>query len=383
VLGRRGPKGELDRKGSQIDPPPGFRLADLRLETLDGSAGTPDTLRDYSAIYDPRELSVIELSLSAIGGCLNLDTTFVPPASARRWNGSDLFDAFTVERWRQRTILGRDVLVEVVFKGFLFPLGHGASLVKLTERTFVRVGYTPVAVQIQRMFLKVGDPVKAYPAQGQPDRARRWPCAGIEILTVTTPDIVDPTGDVPDSPSCGTPGKVTVAASGRLDFEGGSPGLCFWPRTASRDGAEVWFEMRVSGEAVPVKMPLIFADNRAINHAPTMKALVSYHNTEFKDGAAETSSPLRQVTTLDRRGQPVVMGLEKKPGDTTYETAWWRLKAEGREDLAVTGGDPYAVNNNPSMVNNAAGSRRDLAQSDYDARWAPASLDHAALHRGE
>ncbi len=103
--------------------------------------------------------------------------------------------------------------------------------------------------------------------------------------------------------------------------------------------------MRVSGEAVPVKMPLIFADNRAINHAPTMKALVSYYNTEFKDGAAETSSPLRQGTTLDRRGQPVVMGLEKKPGDTTYETAWWRLKAEGREDLAVTGGDPYAVNN--------------------------------------
>ncbi|MGE8131650.1 hypothetical protein ACQKQD_32320 [Methylobacterium sp. NPDC080182] len=345
VVGRRGPKGELDRKGSQIDPPPGFRLADLRLETLDGTAGAPDTQRDYSAIYDPRELSVSELSLSALGGSLNLDTAFVPPASARRWNDTDLFDAFTVERWRQRTVLGRDVLVEVVYKGFLFPLGHGASLVKLTERTFVRVGDTPVAVQIQRMFLKVGDPVKAYPAHGQPNRARRWPCAGIEILTVTTPDLVDPTGDVPDSPSCGDPGAVTVVASGRLDFQGGSPGLCFWPRTASRDGAEVWFEMRVSGEAVPVRMPMIFADNRAINHAPTMKALVAYYNTEFKDGAATMSSPLRDGRTLDRRGQPVVMGLEKKPGDTTYETAWWRLKAEGREDLAVTGGDPFEINN--------------------------------------
>lgn len=350
VVGRRGPKGELDRKGSQIDPPPGFRLADLKIETLDGTAGASDILRDYSAIYDPRELSVIELSLSALGGCLNLDTAFVPPASARRWNDADLFDAFTVERWRQRTVLGRDVLVEVVYKGFLFPLGHGASLVKLTERTFVRVGDTPVAVQIQRMFLKVGDPLKAYPAQGQPNRARRWPCGGIEILTVTTPDLVDPSADVPDSLSCGDPGTVTVAASGRLDFAGGSPGLCFWPRTASREGAEVWFEMRVSGEAVPVRMPLIFADNRAINHAPTMKALVAYYNTEFKDAAGQGTtgdapSPLRKGTTLDRLGQPVVMGPEKTPGDTTYETAWWRVKAEGREDLAVTGGDPYEVHN--------------------------------------
>lgn len=344
VVGRRGPKGELDRKGSQIDPPPGFRLADLKRETLDGTNGAPGTLRDYSAIYDPRELSVIELSLSALGGSVNFDTAFVPPASARRWNSTDLFDAFTVERWRQRTVLGRDVLVEVVYKGFLFPLGHGASLVKLTERTFVRVGDTPVAVQIQRMFLKVGDPVKAYPAQGQPNRARRWPCAGIEILTVTTPDLVDPTGEAPDAPSCGDPGTVTVAASGRLDFEGGSPGLCFWPRTASRDGAEVWFEMRVSGESIPVRMPLIFADNRAINHAPTMKALVAYYNTKLEEGA-ETTSPLQEGTTLNRLGQPVVMGLEKTPGDTTYATAWWRLKAEGREDLTVTGGDPYEVRN--------------------------------------
>ncbi|KTS09340.1 hypothetical protein, partial [Methylobacterium indicum] len=219
VMGRRGPKGDLDPKGSQIDPPPGFRLADLRLETLDGKPGQG---RDYSAIYDPRELSITELSLSALGGCLNLDTTFVPPASARRLDGSDLFDAFTVERWRQRTVLGRDVLVEVVYKGFLFPLGHSASLVKLTERTFVGVGDAPVAVQIQRMFLKVGDPAKPYPAQGQPNRARRWPCGGIEILTVTTPDLVDPDGDAPDGPVCGQGGEVTVERNGRLTFAGGS-----------------------------------------------------------------------------------------------------------------------------------------------------------------
>ncbi|WP_207546450.1 hypothetical protein [Methylobacterium indicum] len=243
-------------------------------------------------------------------------------------------------RWRQRTVLGRDVLVEVVYKGFLFPLGHSASLVKLTERTFVGVGDAPVAVQIQRMFLKVGDPAKPYPAQGQPNRARRWPCGGIEILTVTTPDLVDPDGDAPDGPVCGQGGEVTVERNGRLTFAGGSPGLCFWPRTASRDGAEVWFEMRVSGEAVPIRMPLIFADNRAINHPPTMAALVDYYNEEV-----ENSGSALRIGTLDRRGQPVVMGAEKTPGDTTYETAWWRVKAEGRESQAVTKGDPYEVRN--------------------------------------
>ena len=51
-----------------------------------------------------------------------------------------------------------------------------------------------------------------------------------------------------------------------------------WPRTAPRVGAEVWFEMQIGDEAVPVRMPLIFVDNIAANDEHTVKALVEYYN---------------------------------------------------------------------------------------------------------
>ncbi|TFZ59024.1 hypothetical protein E4V01_08510 [Methylorubrum sp. Q1] len=345
VAGRWKAGGGLDTKGSQIEPPPGFRLRDIERTTGDGQLAGED-LRDWTAIYQPRPLSVTELSLSALGGSINLDTTFVPPAAARTKAGN-LFDAFSVERWRQRTVLGRDVVVEVVYKGFLFPLGHTASLVKLTERLIVDAGDgAPTAVLIQRKFLKVADPVKTYPAEGQPNRSRRWSCQELEILTLTTPDLVDPAAELGGTADCpGGPLEVEdVLASGRLTFTGpGATGLCFWPRIAGRDGAEVWFEMRVAGEAVPLRLPLLFVDNQAANDPATVGAVVRYYNDRVpEDGAKAGTGPVRY---LDRRGQPVRMAPETTPGDTTYETAWWSVKAEGRESPAPRTGDPDTPQN--------------------------------------
>jgi hypothetical protein len=277
---------------------------------------------DMTAIYRPKPLSVNELSLSALGGNLNIDTGFQPPASARTLDAKNLFDAFAVERWRQRTVLGRDIVVEIVYKGFLFPLGHRASLVKLTERRFVVVPgrSSPVAVLVQRKFLRIGKPDKHYQAEGQPNRGSRWPCEKLTILTRQTPDLVDP-----DDLS-GT-SVENVWPGGKIDFVGETTtGTCIWPRTARRRGAEVVFEMQIGDEAVPVRMPLIFVDNVAANDEATMRALVQYYNVKVPD-ALDTSPTKR----LRRNGQPVVMAPEYQQGDTTFETAWWRVAAEGRE----------------------------------------------------
>ncbi len=256
VAGRWKAGGVLDTKGSQIEPPPGFRLRDIERTTLTGElkADNPADLRDWTAIYQPRPLSVTELSLSALGGSVNFDTTFVPPAAARTKAGN-LFDAFSVERWRQRTVLGRDVLVEVVYKGFLFPLGHSASLVKITERLIVDAGDgAPTAVLIQRKFLKVGDPVKTYPAEGQPNRSRRWSCQELEILTLTTPDLVDPDSDLGENSSC-PDGPLEVSrpgSNGRLIFNRpGARGMCFWP--GSLPGTEARSRSRCASRARPCR----------------------------------------------------------------------------------------------------------------------------------
>jgi hypothetical protein len=338
VLGRRTLQRDLAREGSQIEPPDGFRLDGLACEEP-----TKGELLNLSAIYKPRPLSVTELSLSALGGSLDLDTIFVPPASAKDQLGKNLFDAFSVERWRQRTVLGRDVVVEVVYKGFLFPIGHRASLVKLTERRFVAMtqGGPPVATLIQRMFLRVGEPVKDFPAYAHPNKARRWPTSKVTILTRRTPDIVDPTDDRSEN----VPDDNPVRLNGSI-FLKNATGLVFWPRISRRGGSEVWFEMQIGEEATPLRLPLIFVDNTAVNDPDTIRELIKYYS---RIENAENVSPSRR---LNRLGQPVVMAPESKQGDTTLESEWWDLLAEGREKEASWQPITPATTGKPGNVNN-------------------------------
>ena len=109
-MGRRNEPASLV-DASQFEPPKGYKLDGLKLY----KANTKDA--DLSAIYNPAPLNVLELRLTALGGSLRHDSSFIPPAGAVRADGRNVFDAFSVERWRQITVLGRDIEVEVVYKG--------------------------------------------------------------------------------------------------------------------------------------------------------------------------------------------------------------------------------------------------------------------------
>ncbi|WP_445220496.1 hypothetical protein ACKWRH_10775 [Bradyrhizobium sp. Pa8] len=343
--GRRNKDGSLT-DGSQIIPPPGFRLRDAMPEVLDPGAtdpppGTKDPA-DWSAIYKPKSIDASELTLTALGGSFEAETNFVPPASAKvrgpnAPRGVNLFDALSIERWRHSAILGRDTKVEVVYKGFLYPLGHRASLVKLTERRFLahpdfpKERY-PVAFLVQRMFLRVGLPEKKYPAIGQPNRGRRWPAEYLEIVTKVTPDLVDPT-DALDSVTPPNP----ETPNGRLflhDEKTGRvlPGLVFWPRVRRRSGGEVQFELQIDRRGARVRMPLIFVDNAAANDEPTMKALTAYYN-RLTD-AVDDNGNARTIDgrcVMQHHGAKRRYAAEKEPDGTTFETLQWIVAAEGRE----------------------------------------------------
>ena len=161
VLARINEKGVLD--DSQYSPPDNWRIT--------------DNDKDPQAIYLAKPLKVQELVLTALGGCLNADTAFEPPSPAILKSRPALFNAFSVERWRHRAVLGRDIEVELVYKGFLCPLGLRCSLVKLTERRFLAnpSGGHSTAYLVQRMFLRIGNPDKFFPAIGQPSLGRAWP----------------------------------------------------------------------------------------------------------------------------------------------------------------------------------------------------------------
>ncbi|MBB4364347.1 hypothetical protein GGD65_005405 [Bradyrhizobium sp. CIR18] len=323
--------GGLKLDGGQFMPPEGFAV-------------WPDAEgQNKEAIYRPRPLTVTELSLTAMGGSMTLNSGFEPPtglrfdASAKARVKNDPRMTFTVERWRQQTVLGRDVVVEVVYKGFLFPIGHRCTLVKLTERKFLRNtqgGYT-TAYLVQRMFLRIGKPDKIYPGKYHPDEGRRWPLRGIKVLTQSTPDIVDPTDDVSDPTSTGPGqnGRISRyplsdgAAGTAYDFQG----LVFWPRTGKAKGREILFKLELEGSAAAVEMPLIFVDNKAAHDPATIAALCNYYRSLAKDPkpgpGASTEEQLVQVLHggVERR-----YAEEKQRGTTGYETIAWVLGAEGR-----------------------------------------------------
>lgn len=337
VLGRFQSNGQLT-DGSQFIPPAGYKLDGLA--DLEG-------IGDQSAIYRPQVLGVKELQLTALGGSLNAATDFIPPAGAILKDGSSLFDAFSVERWRHRAVLGRDIEVEVVYKGFLYPLGYRASLVKLTERRIIRSDVTGAytAFLIQRLFIRIARPRKDYPALGQADGGRRFPSKYLTMLTTQTPDLIDPAADIA--------GNVTQSIeerpNGRLFFKEVDRGLVFWPR--SRPGADgnVIFEFEIEGQAGAARMPLIFVDNVAVNKRKALEALADYYNAP---ALADVPMPER-LRTVGLGGRPIRYARERKTREATHETFNWTINVEGRSGTRLDGALGSVGEGNESYASDA------------------------------
>ena len=330
VLGRYDANGQIT-DGSQFAPPPGYRLKGL--STLPGFG-------DQSAIYRPQPLGVSELRLSSLGGSLNVLTDFVPPASALDRHNRALFPAFSIERWRQRTVLGRDVEVEVVYKGYLYPLGFKASLVKLTERRFAlnegNGRYT--AFLIQRIFIRVGERDKTFPALGQPNGSRRFPAKSLTMITTQTPDILDPNGEPPANAGKGIEERPSgVLALPPSAGRARNPGLVFWPRTARGPTGDIGFTFEIEGRADAATMPLIFVDNGAANDAYTLERLADYYNVASATG----------LRTLQLGGTQRRYAEERRSGEASNETFAWEIRVEGR--AGPRAGAPPPVPADPSQ----------------------------------
>ena len=226
-----------------------------------------------------------DLSLTAMGGTFVGEGQWEPPSpivNDRTLNSKDpdIADnwkpSLRLERWKHRAVLGRDIYVEVAYKGFLFPIGHRASLLKVTERRFFPHPDTKrsTAYLIQRLFIVIGKREKYFPSIGQPFDGRLWPFRLATMATGRTPDLVDPEAYPFEE------GRK----NGRLLFQNTDPnvvgtflnGLVFWPRIASynrgdiqfnqvdgaknninvSDGNEVNFQFRKDDSPEPISAPL-------------------------------------------------------------------------------------------------------------------------------
>ncbi len=127
---------------------------------------------------EPVPLAVDKLWLSSLGAWLDLrgqwDTRPYSHGSIRSILALDYIAP-----------LGRDQHVEVAYPGYLYPLGHRAVLVKVTDRK-MKDAAPSVAALYQRKFLVIGEPLRTYA-----DR-RDLPFLEMEVRPRVTPALDDP-----------------------------------------------------------------------------------------------------------------------------------------------------------------------------------------------
>ncbi len=316
--------GKSDDAPGTVQPfPPGIGLWGRK-------AGQPIRVAD-EGLYVPKPLKTADISFTAMGGTFVGEGQWEPPSpivddgtlhSGDPDIGDNWRPTLRLERWRHRAVLGRDIFVEVAYKGFLFPIGHRASLLKVTERRFYPHPDTgrSTSYLIQRLFIVIGNREKSFPAVGQSFDGRMWPAQRtITMLTAQTPDLRDPEDN--DSQTAIDNGRLLGEKDNTGKIVWKYNGLVFWPRIGKGEGNEVIFEFRKDEDEQAIAAPFIFVDNVAAHEPKTVKALLDYYRG-LPDGHR-----LRRAShgSVRRRYAPSL-----KDGETDFDTQSWNLSATGR-----------------------------------------------------
>lgn len=231
------------------------------------------------ANYTPDPIAVQRLMLTALGGWLNSKGLWDPPTG------------FSVEEWSHQATLGRDHFVRVVYAGFLWPFGHRASLVKITERKFRRTPNGDMAAYLfQKQFIIIREPVKTFPASGLPGQrygGRKFPFRKVELKNLVTPALDDPS-------------TTGIAGLGNQ---------AFWPRVGGKDFLFRCVATDWEGHDAEFTLPLIFLQNPVNqNNSQLIAIRDAYHSTE-------------SWRTIQLSGQIVAFAPPAQAGDTSFEAA--------------------------------------------------------------
>ncbi len=154
------------------------QLADLRAERLSDLLGA-------------------ELRLSPVGGFLRVRSNFrfpdVPSALVSKSTLPADQYTFSLQDWSHHVAAGRDHYARTVIRGFLYPFGHAATVVTITERKMYAgaSGLNRGGFLIQRQQLFVQEPVRTYTSRAMPFAAIRLTDSTVatEVADATRPHV--------------------------------------------------------------------------------------------------------------------------------------------------------------------------------------------------
>ncbi|MEO7067718.1 MAG: methyl-accepting chemotaxis protein [Rhodanobacter sp.] len=231
-----------------------------------------ETIRTPTQLVAPLPVAAHALWLSALGAWLDLHGAW---DSKPYSNGS----LRSILAWDHLAPMGRDQYVRVVYPGYLYPWGHQAALVKVTERK-MKDASPSTAGLFQRKFLVIGEPRRVYA-----DR-HELPFTEVSIRPIMTPPLDEPSG-----------GK------------GDDQDTFFWPKIAKEYFKFVVDALDHESRPVRLQMPLLWVAEH-------------YHGFDAVDTAYRESKAQRVVAA---HGQAIAFAPPHRSGDTQLATATLRF----------------------------------------------------------
>ena len=247
--------------------------------------------------YTPKAIQVYRMMMSTLGAWL--DSEFVVPRKDLEKGkvGDQLaFKRLNLVKWSHIATMARDHYVEIVYAGNIFPFGHEASVVRITERKPVD-GY---AANLQRTFIVINETEKSYnPYSTKTKEFLSFPFTKIRFITTVTPNL-DPAK------------KYESTVSGNDDHQ-------FVPTVNGKPFNFKMLAIDPEGNEVDFHMPLVFmTPDVFLDDAKLKKVTYNYNG---KDPSKPDLSIIPNVdTSAQLRGQKMAIARSFIPGDTTYES---------------------------------------------------------------
>ena len=184
--------------------------------------------------------------LSSLGAWFHYQATWGGDDESTRPSGPD-GQTFDVSGWKHVATHGRDHYVQITIEGSLFPFGHRATRVIITERRF-ETGDVPDSPPVARLrkfsYILVRQRVRSYDPAAYASSGRENPLReAIRMTTVITPHILDlgqqgDNGATPDVP--GTGGSLWVLTQDGEPFPFHLIGVDSDGETAAMDAALIF-----------------------------------------------------------------------------------------------------------------------------------------------
>lgn len=258
--------------------------------------------------------------LSPLGANVNLDGF---------WD----VQGFPLAEWKHIATNGRDQFVRIVFRGYLFPFGHRAVVIEISDRILYPDIVHPQrwsnAVMQSQVFIRVLEPVKTYPAPYQLYPSD-FPFTAIEMKTIVTPSLGHPASVPPGVP--GTP--VPNAPNQQLVLV----------QDLNLNNVQWTYEMiDNAGRKSTVTSPLCFLFSQGPANGQTYAD--EFVATNLVPVAAAYNAPSFAPNTLASLSGEIIKYAPEgsgKPGSTSHPTSQLTLQAA----TPIT--DPVAMVVNPS-----------------------------------